>query len=259
MAHLQRRLLPAPRRPLRLRRPRRRLRAACARSTAGSSTATAPTPTSPTATAPTSKARIRTYPVREVGDHFVMAWYHPDGAAPLYELDDRRRVRRRRATPDWTTVHFTRRRRQPRSSPRTPSTARTSATCTTPRSCPRSSPTRPRAAGPHALDPAVPDAPRRGRRAHRRRQPRPGLRRHPLLRHRRHVPRRLRPSPVDANRMRGALQLQDPQASATPRPPRASARPSSRRSASSSRRTGRSGRTRPTSRVRRWPTPIRRS
>jgi phenylpropionate dioxygenase-like ring-hydroxylating dioxygenase large terminal subunit len=33
------------------------------------------------------KARIRSYPVRELADHFVVAWYHPDDAEPLYEID----------------------------------------------------------------------------------------------------------------------------------------------------------------------------
>jgi 3-ketosteroid 9alpha-monooxygenase subunit A len=32
------------------------------------------------------RARLRTYPVREV-DHFIMVWFHPDGEAPIFELD----------------------------------------------------------------------------------------------------------------------------------------------------------------------------
>lgn len=33
-----------------------------------------------------AKAKIRAYPVTEVGDHFVMAWYHPDDEAPKWEI-----------------------------------------------------------------------------------------------------------------------------------------------------------------------------
>jgi nitrite reductase/ring-hydroxylating ferredoxin subunit len=33
------------------------------------------------------KARIRSYAVREVADHFISVWFHPEDAAPLYEVD----------------------------------------------------------------------------------------------------------------------------------------------------------------------------
>jgi nitrite reductase/ring-hydroxylating ferredoxin subunit len=33
------------------------------------------------------KAKVRSYPVRELADHIISVWYHPDDADPLYELE----------------------------------------------------------------------------------------------------------------------------------------------------------------------------
>jgi 3-ketosteroid 9alpha-monooxygenase subunit A len=58
----------------------------------------------PYGTRTNQKARIRTYPVQEI-DQFVMAWYHPDGAEPLYDLDEPDEM----TDPEyreWTNVHF---------------------------------------------------------------------------------------------------------------------------------------------------------
>jgi hypothetical protein len=52
-----------------------------------------------------AKAQIRSYPVVELGDHFIMAWYHPFDAEPTYAID---------APPEltdpefdeWSTQHF---------------------------------------------------------------------------------------------------------------------------------------------------------
>jgi len=59
----------------------------------------------PYGTRTNQKARVGSYPVREIGDHFVMAWYHPEGAPPSYEIGDQPEM----ASDDyseWTTVHF---------------------------------------------------------------------------------------------------------------------------------------------------------
>ncbi|MCB1250571.1 MAG: Rieske 2Fe-2S domain-containing protein [Acidimicrobiales bacterium] len=52
-----------------------------------------------------TKARVRSYPVREIGDHMIVAWYHPHDEPPLFELDIPDE-----ATSDeyseWSTVHF---------------------------------------------------------------------------------------------------------------------------------------------------------
>ena len=50
------------------------------------------------------RARIRAYEVREL-DHFVMAWYHPDDALPLYDIEEPPELTDPEY-PDWTTVHF---------------------------------------------------------------------------------------------------------------------------------------------------------
>ncbi|MEZ5144044.1 MAG: Rieske 2Fe-2S domain-containing protein [Acidimicrobiales bacterium] len=54
---------------------------------------------------PNAKARIRSYPVREIAGHFLMAWYHPHDAEPLYQIEEPPEC----TDPDfsdWTTVHF---------------------------------------------------------------------------------------------------------------------------------------------------------
>ncbi|MEI7592075.1 MAG: Rieske 2Fe-2S domain-containing protein [Actinomycetes bacterium] len=58
----------------------------------------------PYGTRTNQKARIRTYPVQEI-DQFVMAWYHPDGAEPLYDID-RPEELTDPAYPEWTNVHL---------------------------------------------------------------------------------------------------------------------------------------------------------
>lgn len=45
-----------------------------------------------------AKARIRTYPVVELGESFVMAWYHPHDADPTYAIE---------APPELTDPDFT--------------------------------------------------------------------------------------------------------------------------------------------------------
>lgn len=53
-----------------------------------------------------AKAKIRTYPVRELGGHLVMAWYHPHDVAPTWEIDEPSEL----TDPDfsdWSTKHFT--------------------------------------------------------------------------------------------------------------------------------------------------------
>ncbi len=59
----------------------------------------------PYGTRTNQKAKIRTYPTREIADHFVIAWYHPHDAPPTFEIQ----------TPsettdadfgDWMTKHF---------------------------------------------------------------------------------------------------------------------------------------------------------
>jgi phenylpropionate dioxygenase-like ring-hydroxylating dioxygenase large terminal subunit len=59
----------------------------------------------PYGTRTNQKARIGTYPVQEIGDHFVMAWYHPEGLAPLYEIEDMEEMTSADYS-EWTTVHF---------------------------------------------------------------------------------------------------------------------------------------------------------
>lgn len=59
----------------------------------------------PYGTRPNKKAKVRTYPTREIADHFIVAWYHPHDEAPLYDLD----VPAEATDPEfseWTTVHF---------------------------------------------------------------------------------------------------------------------------------------------------------
>ena len=48
-----------------------------------------------------AKARIRSYPVVELGDHFVMAWYHPHDADPIYQIDPPAEL----TDPAWTAWH----------------------------------------------------------------------------------------------------------------------------------------------------------
>jgi phenylpropionate dioxygenase-like ring-hydroxylating dioxygenase large terminal subunit len=50
------------------------------------------------------KARIRTYPVREI-DQFVMAWYHPDGDDPSYDVEEPVELTDPEY-PEWVNVHF---------------------------------------------------------------------------------------------------------------------------------------------------------
>jgi len=50
------------------------------------------------------KARIRSYPVREL-DQFVMAWYHPYDEPPLYDLEEHAELTDPEY-PEWTNVHF---------------------------------------------------------------------------------------------------------------------------------------------------------
>lgn len=52
-----------------------------------------------------AKARIRTYPVREIAEHFVMAWYHPRELEPLWELETPAECLDPAFT-EWTSVHF---------------------------------------------------------------------------------------------------------------------------------------------------------
>ena len=51
------------------------------------------------------KARLRTYPMREFGG-LVLAWYHPEGAEPSFELDEPPELSDPEFT-DWHTKHFT--------------------------------------------------------------------------------------------------------------------------------------------------------
>jgi len=60
----------------------------------------------PYGTRTNAKARIRPYPVRELGDHLIMFWYHPHDAEPLWEVEEQPEFR----DPDfseWTNKHFT--------------------------------------------------------------------------------------------------------------------------------------------------------
>jgi phenylpropionate dioxygenase-like ring-hydroxylating dioxygenase large terminal subunit len=60
----------------------------------------------PYGTRTNQKAKVRSYPVREMADHFIIAWYHPDDVAPTYEIEEPPEC----TDPDfgeWTTVHFT--------------------------------------------------------------------------------------------------------------------------------------------------------
>lgn len=59
----------------------------------------------PYGTRTNQKARIGSYPVQEIAGHFVMAWYHPEGVAPLYDIDDMEEMTSDDYS-DWTTVHF---------------------------------------------------------------------------------------------------------------------------------------------------------
>lgn len=59
----------------------------------------------PYGTRTNQKARIRTYPVREIAGHFVTAWYHPHDEPPIFEIDEPGEC----TDPEfgeWTTVHF---------------------------------------------------------------------------------------------------------------------------------------------------------
>jgi len=59
----------------------------------------------PYGTRTNQKARIRTYPVREIAGHFVTAWYHPHDAPPLFDIDEPSEC----TDPEfgeWTSVHF---------------------------------------------------------------------------------------------------------------------------------------------------------
>ena len=52
-----------------------------------------------------NKASVRPYPVREIGDHIIAVWFHPEGAEPLYELD----IPTEMTDPNygaWTDKHF---------------------------------------------------------------------------------------------------------------------------------------------------------
>jgi phenylpropionate dioxygenase-like ring-hydroxylating dioxygenase large terminal subunit len=51
------------------------------------------------------KAKIRSYPIREIAGHFVMAWYHPYDADPTYEIDEPTECTDAEYS-DWTTRHF---------------------------------------------------------------------------------------------------------------------------------------------------------
>ena len=54
---------------------------------------------------PNAKARIRSYPVREIAGHFILAWYHPHDAEPLYDIEEPPECTDADFS-DWTTVHF---------------------------------------------------------------------------------------------------------------------------------------------------------
>ena len=134
-----------------------------------------------------AKGKLGTYPTIE-RNGLLMAWYHPVRPSP--DVGDPRgpRVQRPRATsPPMVTRRTTSRRavagarRERRRLGPLPLRAQH-------RGGARSSTaTRPTARSPSMRSIAeVPDAARRGRRSHRRRQLRPGLLGHPLLRHRRH-------------------------------------------------------------------------
>ncbi len=52
-----------------------------------------------------TKATVRSYPLREVGNHLIIAWYHPFDEPPLYELD----IPDELSDPgfsDWSIQHF---------------------------------------------------------------------------------------------------------------------------------------------------------
>jgi len=51
------------------------------------------------------KARIRTYELREMGDHLILAWFHPHDVEPIFEIEPPDEV----TSPDfgaWTSRHF---------------------------------------------------------------------------------------------------------------------------------------------------------
>jgi 3-ketosteroid 9alpha-monooxygenase subunit A len=59
----------------------------------------------PYGTRPNRRATIRSYPVRELADHFILAWYHPEDAPPMYEID----LPSEATDPDfsdWSTEQF---------------------------------------------------------------------------------------------------------------------------------------------------------
>ncbi len=59
----------------------------------------------PYGTRTNQKARIGSYPVREIAGNFIVAWYHPDDIEPIYEIDEMDEMTSDDYT-DWTTVHF---------------------------------------------------------------------------------------------------------------------------------------------------------
>ncbi len=59
----------------------------------------------PYGTRTNQKAKLRSYPVREIAGHFISAWYHPYDEPPLYEIEEPPEC----TDPDfgdWITVHF---------------------------------------------------------------------------------------------------------------------------------------------------------
>jgi 3-ketosteroid 9alpha-monooxygenase subunit A len=60
----------------------------------------------PYGTRTNQKARVRAYPVRELGNHFITAWFHPDDAPPTFEVDEPSECFDD-GFGEWIDVHFT--------------------------------------------------------------------------------------------------------------------------------------------------------
>jgi hypothetical protein len=164
-----------------------------------------------------------------------MAWYHPDGDDPSYDVEEPVELTDPEYPSGSTSTSASKRpsRKLAENSVDGPHFRYVHNT----EIVPRSRATRPRssAAGCASVQ-QFPDPSRRGRRPHRRRQPGPGfsITRFAGIVDTMLIGARYRSTPT----ARGAVLVQDRGAWATRRRPRASGRPSCRRSASSSRRTG---------------------
>jgi nitrite reductase/ring-hydroxylating ferredoxin subunit len=59
----------------------------------------------PYGTRTNAKARIHTYPLREMAGHFLLAWFHPDNEEPSWEIDEQPEATSEDYS-EWTTRHF---------------------------------------------------------------------------------------------------------------------------------------------------------